>query len=164
MKRKTNAEKATIIAAALEGVASNQEIAARARVPESTLYTWKREARNKPELSRLVDEQRAKLAEKLEKLAEGIANKLIEKVDEASFDNRAGSVLASAVDRWLAVTGQPGQITESRSTSLNVNLLVDARQALALYQAEGYSAEEARGLLAEDDPELYRALISADQV
>lgn len=164
MKRKSNTEKAAIIAASLEGVASNQEIAARARVPESTLYTWKREARNRPELSKLVDEQRAKLAEKLERLAGGIADKLIERVEEASFDNRAGAVLASAVDRWLAVTGQPGQITESRSTSLQVNLLVDARQALSLYQAEGFSVDEARGLLAEDDPELYRALISADQV
>lgn len=162
MKRKSNAEKAAIIAASLEGVASNQEIAARAKVPESTLYTWKREARNKPELSKLVDEQRAKLAEKLEKLAGGIADKLIERIDEASFDNRAGSVLASTVDKWLAVTGQPNQISESRSTSLQVNLLVDARQALAMYQAEGFSAEEAPGLLAEDDPELYRALL-ADQ-
>ena len=67
--------------------------------------------------------------------------------------------LGVAVDKWLALTGQAQTITETR-VSGTINLVAEARQAVELYQNEGFSETEAIEALAEDDPELWRALIA----
>lgn len=160
-KRRSKQQKASVVAASLEGVASNEEIARKARVPISTLYEWKRQAKNNPELTELVDQKRVALAEKMRLLAEGIADKLIGQVDQASFDNKAATVMGIAADKYALFSGQPTQITESRA--INVNLTLDARAAISQYQAAGFSAEEALEALSEDDPDLYRAYVGAEQ-
>lgn len=158
-KRKTAQEKAAIVAASQVGQVPNEELAKRASVPISTLYEWKRQAASNPELSAAVAKEREKLAAKMSALAEKLATRLTDIADEASFDNRASTALGIAIDKWLALTGQPNQITESRQSG-RVEIVLEARRALELYQSEaGFTVEEAREALAEDDPELFRALV-----
>lgn len=152
-------------AAALAAIEANLkpagQVAKAAKVSRATIYNWKREASESPELTAAVQAKREQLAAKMEKLAGGIADKLLSDLDSVTWDNKAGTVLGIVTDKWLALTGQAQSITETRVSGA-VNITVEARRALELYTAEGFTAEEARGLLAEDDPELYRALLSAE--
>lgn len=152
-------------AAALAAIEANLkpagQVAKAAKVSRATIYNWKREASESPELTAAVQAKREQLAAKMEALAGGIADKLLSDLDAVTWDNKAGTVLGIVTDKWLALTGQAQSITETRISGA-VNITVEARRALELYTAEGFSAEEARGLLAEDDPELYRALLSAE--
>jgi len=160
MTKRNLTKKAAAIAALESGLKPADQVARAASVSKATLYNWKRAAANNPELSEIVQQKRAALAAKMEALAGSIADKLLNDVDSASYDNKAGTVLGIVTDKWLALTGQPSTITESR-VSGSIDLVVEARQALRLYQNEGFGAEDAMQCLRDDDPELYRALLSA---
>lgn len=158
-KRNIN-KKASAIAALEAGLKPADQVAKAANVSKATVYNWKREAANNPELSEIVQQKRQELAAKMESLAAGIADKLLSDIESVTWDNKAGTVLGIVTDKWLALTGQPQQITESR-VSGSINLLVEARQALQMYEREGFEASDALECLRDDDPELYRALLTA---
>lgn len=158
-KRNIN-KKASAIAALEAGLKPADQVAKAANVSKATVYNWKREAATNPELSEIVQQKRQELAAKMEALAAGIADKLLSDIDSVTWDNKAGTVLGIVTDKWLALTGQPQQITESR-VSGSINLLVEARQALQMYEREGFAPADALECLRDDDPELYRALLSA---
>lgn len=160
MKKNSITRKAAAVAALEAGLKPADQVARAASVSKATVYNWKREAANNPELSEIVQQKRAELAAKMEALAAGIADKLLTDLNSVTWDNKAGTVLGIVTDKWLALTGQPSTITESR-VSGSIDLLVEARQALRLYQAEGFGADDAMQCLRDDDPELYRALLSA---
>lgn len=136
------------------------QVAKALNISRATLYNWKKEARGNPALADAVQLERAELAGKYFKLAGGLADALIEQLPAANFENKAVAALATAADKWLALTGQAQAITETR-VSGSINLLAEARQALQIYAREGFSAAEAAECLRDDDPELYRALLSA---
>ena len=160
MSRKNTAKRAAAVAALDAKIKPAEAIAKAANVSKGTVYNWQRQARENPELSELVRQKREQLAAKMEALAASIADKLLNDVESASYDNKAGTVLGIVTDKWLALTGQPSTITESR-VSGSIDLVMEARQALRLYQAEGFGADDAMQCLRDDDPELYRALLSA---
>lgn len=160
MTKRNLTKKAAAIAALESGLKPADQVARAANVSKATVYNWKREAANNPELNEIVQQKRVELAAKMEALAAGIADKLLNDVESASYDNKAGTVLGIVTDKWLALTGQPTAITESR-VSGSIDLVVEARRALQLYQAEGFGADDAMTCLRDDDPELYRALLSA---
>lgn len=159
MSNRNLTKKAAAIAALEAGLKPADQVARAANVSKATVYNWKREAASNPELSEIVQQKRQELAAKMEALAAGIADKLLSDVESASWDNKAGTVLGIVTDKWLALTGQPTAITEARVSGA-INITVEAWRALELYTAEGFSVDEARELLAEDDPELWRALIA----
>ena len=149
------AQKAAAVAALEAGHTSQERVAAALGVHKKSIYNWQQQARRDPTLAAEIAQQRAALAEKMRQLAEGVADRLIEQVAEASFDNKASTAMGIALDKWLALTGQAGQVIEHRHT---LDLSQDAQAALRLYLDEGFSLGEARRLLAEDDPELARHL------
>ena len=149
------AQKAAAVAALEAGHTSQERVAAALGVHKKSIYNWQQQARRDPTLAAEVAQQRAALAEKMRQLAEGVADRLIEQVAEASFDNKASTAMGIALDKWLALTGQAGQVIEHRHT---LDLSQDAQAALRLYLDEGFTLGEARRLLAEDDPELARHL------
>lgn len=158
---KANISKRAASVAALEaGIKPADDIAKAANVSRATIYNWKREANSNQALADAIQVKRTELAAKMERLAGSIADKLLSDVESASWDNKAGTVLGIVTDKWLALTGQPSQITETR-VSGSISLVAEARQALQMYVTEGFSAEEAMTALQEDDSELYRALLSA---
>ena len=159
MSRRNLSKRAAAVAALEAKLKPAEQVAKAANVSKATLYNWKREAANNPELSEIVQQKRVELAAKMESLAAGIADKLLTDLESVTWDNKAGTVLGIVTDKWLALTGQPSQITESRISG-SINLLVEARQAVDLYRSEGFSEIEAIEALAEDDPELWRALIA----
>ena len=161
MTRNNIPKKAAALASLEAGIRPADDIAKAASVSRATLYNWRKEAETNPALSSALQQKRAQLAAKMEALAGGIADKLLSDLDSVTWDNKAGTVLGIVTDKWLALTGQAQSITETRVSGA-VSITVEARRALELYTAEGFTAEEARGLLAEDDPELYRALLSAE--
>lgn len=161
MAKANISKKAAALAAIEANVKPAGQVAKAAKVSRATLYNWKREAASSPELSIAVQAKREQLAAKMEQLAAGIADKLLSDVDSVTWDNKAGTVLGIVTDKWLALTGQAQSITETRVSGA-VNITVEARRALELYTAEGFTVDEARNLLAEDDPELYRALLSSE--
>lgn len=134
-------------------------LAKRLNVSRATLYNWKAEAESSPELGQAVELEKSALAGRFFTLASGLADQLINTMDSATYDNRAVNVLATAVDKWLALTGQAQTITETRVRG-SVSIKAEAAQALQLYVNEGFTVEESRALLQEDDPELYRALLA----
>ena len=154
-------KKAAALAALEAGLKPADHIAKAAKVSRATVYNWRKEAATNPALDNALQQKREQLAAKMEALAGSIADKLLSDVESVTWDNKAGTVLGIVTDKWLALTGQAQSITETR-VSGNINITVEARRALELYTAEGFSVEEARGLLAEDDPELYRALLSSE--
>ena len=160
MTKRNLTKKAAAIAALESGLKPADQVARAASVSKATLYNWKRAAANNPELSEIVQQKRAALAAKMEALAAGIADKLLTDLNSVTWDNKAGTVLGIVTDKWLALTGQPTAITESR-VSGSVNLLVEARQALQMYEREGFGPADAIECLRDDDPELYRALLTA---
>jgi len=158
---KSNISKRAASVAALEaGMKRADDIAKAANISRATLYNWKREAGTNQELAEAVQVKRQELAAKMESLAAGIADKLLSDLESVTWDNKAGTVLGIVTDKWLALTGQPSQITESR-VSGSINLLVEARQALQMYEREGFTPADAVECLRDDDPELYRALLTA---
>ena len=160
MSRKNTAKRAAAVAALDAKIKPAEAIAKAANVSRGTVYNWQRQARESPELSELVRQKREQLAAKMEALAAGIADKLLTDLNSVTWDNKAGTVLGIVTDKWLALTGQPTAITESR-VSGSVNLLVEARQALQMYEREGFGPADAIECLRDDDPELYRALLTA---
>lgn len=160
MSRKNTVKRATAVAALEAKLKPAEAIAKAASVSRGTIYNWQRQARESPELSELVQQKREQLAAKMEALAAGIADKLLTDLNSVTWDNKAGTVLGIVTDKWLALTGQPQQISETR-VSGSIDLVVEARRALQLYQAEGFSPTDAMQCLRDDDPELYRALLSA---
>lgn len=160
MARSNIPKKAAAVAALQAKTASPQKIAKAANVSPATLYNWKREAQGNPELEEAIKEKRSQLAAKMEALAAGIADKLLSDLDSITWDNKAGTVLGIATDKWLALTGQAQTITESR-VSGSIDLTIEARRAVQLYINEGFTPAEAVASLQDDDPELYRAYLSA---
>ena len=160
MTRRNLSKKAAAVAALEAGFKPADQVARAASVSKATIYNWKREAASNPELSEIVQQKRQELAAKMERLAAGIADKLLSDIDSVTWDNKAGTVLGIVTDKWLALTGQPSNITETR-VSGSINLLVEARQALQLYEREGIAPADALECLRDDDPELYRALLTA---
>ncbi len=160
MSRRNLSKRAAAVAALEAKLKPAEQVAKAANVSKATLYNWKREAANNPELSEIVQQKRVELAAKMESLAAGIADKLLSDIESVTWDNKAGTVLGIVTDKWLALTGQPQQITESR-VSGSINLLVEARQALQMYEREGFAPADAIECLRDDDPELYRALLTA---
>lgn len=160
MSKANIAKKAAAVAALEAGLKPVDQVARAANVSQATLYNWRNEAKGNPELEEAVREKRAQLAAKMEQLAAGIADKLLSDVESASWDNKAGTVLGIATDKWLALTGQAQTITESRISG-SIDLTVEARRAVQLYVNEGFTPAEAVASLQDDDPELYRAYLSA---
>jgi len=160
MSKRNLTKQAAAIAALDSGSKPAGQIAESLNVSRATLYNWKKRAQTDQELSDLIQLERQELAGKYFQLASGLASALIEKLPDATFENKAVSALATAADKWLALTGQPQQITESR-VSGSINLLVEARQALRMYEQEGFAPADALECLRDDDPELYRALLTA---
>lgn len=160
MSRRNLSKRAAAVAALEAGLKPADHVARAASISKATLYNWKREAASNPELGEIVQQKRQELAAKMESLAAGIADKLLSDIESATWDNKAGTVLGIVTDKWLALTGQPQQITENR-VSGSINLLVEARQALQMYEREGFAPADAIECLRDDDPELYRALLTA---
>ncbi len=160
MANRNLTKKAAAIAALEAGLKPADQVAKAASVSKATLYNWRNEVKGNPELEEAIREKRSQLAAKMESLAAGIADKLLTDLESVTWDNKAGTVLGIVTDKWLALTGQPQQITESR-VSGSINLLVEARQALQMYEREGFAPADAIECLRDDDPELYRALLTA---
>ena len=153
-------KKASAIAALEAGLKPVGQVAKAANVSPATLYNWRNEAKGNPELEEAIREKRSQLAAKMEALAAGIADKLLTDLESVTWDNKAGTVLGIATDKWLALTGQAQTITESR-VSGSIDLTIEARRAVQLYVNEGFTPAEAVASLQDDDPELYRAYLSA---
>lgn len=160
MSKANIAKKAAAIAALEAGLKPVDQVARAANVSPATLYNWRNEAKGNPELEEAIREKRSQLAAKMEALAAGIADKLLSDLNSITWDNKAGTVLGIATDKWLALTGQAQTITESR-VSGSIDLTVEARRAVQLYVNEGFTPAEAVASLQDDDPELYRAYLSA---
>ena len=158
--RKPSLTKQAAALASLEAKTQTVEEVARAvNVSRATLYNWKKQAQNDKGLQEAIQLEKAELAGRFFALASGLADRLTGALPDASWDNKAVQGLGVAVDKWLALTGQAQTITETR-VSGSINLLVEARQAVELYQNEGFTETEAIDALAEDDPELWRALVA----
>ena len=160
MSKANITKKAAAIAALEAGLKPVDQVAKAANISKATLYNWRNEAKGNPELEEAVREKRSQLAAKMEALAAGIADKLLSDVESVTWDNKAGTVLGIATDKWLALTGQAQTITESR-VSGSIDLAIEARRAVQLYINEGFTPTEAVASLQDDDPELYRAYLSA---
>ena len=159
MRKPSITKQAAALAAIDAGTQMVEEIANAINVSRATIYNWKRQARSNPALQDAVQLEKSELAGRFFALASGLAERLTGALPDANWDNKAVQGLAVSVDKWLALTGQAQSITETR-VSGSINLLVEARQAVELYQNEGFSEVEAIEALAEDDPELWRALIA----
>jgi transposase-like protein len=160
MTRRNITKKAAAIAAMDSTDKPAGQVAKALNISRSTLYNWKREAKANPALADAVQLERAELAGKYYRLAGGLADALIDQLPAANFENKAVTALATAADKWLALTGQAQTITESR-VSGSIDLVIEARRAVQLYIAEGFTESGAVECLRDDDPELYRALLSA---
>lgn len=160
MSKANIAKKAAAVAALEAGLKPVDQVAKAANVSKATVYNWRNEAKGNPELEEAIREKRSQLAAKMEALAAGIADKLLSDVESASWDNKAGTVLGIATDKWLALTGQAQTITESRISG-SIDLTIEARRAVQMYINEGFTPAEAVASLQDDDPELYRAYLSA---
>lgn len=157
LTRKPTLDTKAAAVAALEARAHPvEELAKRANVSPRTLYSWQQQAQQDPALQAKTEKQRAALAEKMETLANKLADKLTSIADEATWENKGATAMGISIDKWLALTGQPSQITEHRH--LHLHLAQDALAALAAYLEAGYTAQEARQCLQQDDPDLFRAL------
>jgi hypothetical protein len=159
MSKSNIPQKAQAVAALEAGLSSVDKIAKAANVSRATIYNWQREAKQGGPLEEAVQMKKAALADKMETLAAGIADKLLNQLDLVSFDNKAPAVMASSIDKWLTLTGQASSITESR-VSGSIDLTIEARRAVQLYVSEGFTPAEAVASLQDDDPELYRAYLS----
>lgn len=148
--------KAAIVAAMQARTKPVEVLAKQANYSPNSLYAWQRQAEADPALKEKVEKQREGLAAKMELLANKLADKLTSIADEATWENKGATAMGISIDKWLALTGQPGQITEHRH--LHVHLTQDALAALAAYLEAGYTAQEARQCLQQDDPDLFRAL------
>ena len=160
MSKANITKKAAAVAAMQAGLKPIDQVARAANVSPATLYNWRNEAKGNPELEEAIREKRGQLADKMEALAAGIADKLLTDLDSVTWDNKAGTVLGIATDKWLALTGQAQTITESRISG-SIDLTVEARRAVQMYVNEGFTPAEAVASLQDDDPELYRAYLSA---
>ena len=147
--------KAAALALLQVGANSDAEIAEGLGVATRTLRGWQAEAQRDPNLAALARQTLARLMPKYAQLAEGITDRLLEQVDQASYENKASTVLGILTDKLMAAAGMAGQVIEHRHT---LDLSQDAQAALRLYMDEGFTLGEARRLLAEDDPELARHL------
>ena len=159
MKKNSITKQAAALAAIDAGTQTVEEIANAINVSRATIYNWKRQARSNPVLQDAVQLEKSELAGRFFALASGLAERLTGALPEANWDNKAVQGLAVSVDKWLALTGQAQVITETRISG-KVDLLIEARQAVTLYRQEGFTEIEAMEALAEDDPELWRALIA----
>lgn len=159
MRRPSITKQAAALASLEAKTRTVAEVAKSVNVSRATLYNWRKQAQSDKALAEAVQLEKAELAGRFFQLASGLAERLTGALPEASWDNKAVQGLSIAVDKWLALTGQAQSITETR-VSGSINLLVEARQAVELYQNEGFSEVEAIEALAEDDPELWRALIA----
>lgn len=159
MRKPSITKQAAALAAIDAGTQTVEEIANAINVSRATIYNWKRQARSNPALQDAVQLEKSELAGRFFALASGLAERLTGALPEANWDNRAVQGLAVSVDKWLALTGQAQTITETR-VSGKIDVLVEARQAVELYRREGFTEVEAIEALAEDDPELWRALIA----
>jgi len=159
MSKSNIPQKAQAVAALEAGLSSVDKIAKAAKVSRATIYNWQREAKQGGPLEEAIQAKKAALAAKMESLAAGIADKLLNQLDLVSFDNKAPAVMASSIDKWLTLTGQASSITESR-VSGSIDLTIEARRAVQLYVNEGFTPSEAVESLRDDDPELYRAYLS----
>ena len=148
-------KKAAALAALAVGAQTDAEIAASVGVAPRTLQNWRAQAERDPNLAQLARQTLARLMPKYAQLAEGITDRLLEQVDQASYENKASTVLGILTDKLMAAAGMAGQVVEHRHT---LDLSQDAQAALRLYLDEGFTLSEARRLLAEDDPELARHL------
>jgi len=153
-------KKAAALAALEAGLKPADHIAKAAKVSRATVYNWRKEAATNPALDNALQQKREQLAAKMEALAGSIADKLLSNVESVTWDNKAGTVLGIVTDKWLALTGQAQSITETR-VSGQVDITLEARRAVELYRQEGFTESEAIEALQEDDPELWRALVSA---
>lgn len=159
MRKPSITKQAAALASLDTGNQTVGEVAKSVNVSRATIYNWKKQAQNDKALADAVHLERRELAGRFFTLASGLAERLTGALPEASWDNKAVQGLGVAVDKWLALTGQAQTITETR-VSGTINLLVEARQAVELYQNEGFTEIEAIDALAEDDPELWRALVA----
>ena len=148
-------KKAAALAALAVGAQTDAEIAASVGVAPRTLQNWRAQAERDPNLAHLARQTLARLMPKYAQLAEGITDRLLEQVDQASYENKASTVLGILTDKLMAAAGMAGQVIEHRHT---LDLSAEAHAALRLYLDEGFTLGEARKLLAEDDPELARHL------
>ena len=159
MKKPSITKQAAALAAIDAGTQTIEEIASALNVSRATLYNWKKQARSDSALRDAVQLEKGELAGRFFALASGLAERLTGALPDATWDNKAVQGLSVAVDKWLALTGQAQAITETRITG-KVDVLIEARQAVELYRQEGFTEIEAIEALAEDDPELWRALIA----
>ena len=159
MKRPSITKQAAALAALDAGTQTVEEIANAVNVSRATIYNWKRQARSDSTLQDAIQLEKSELAGRFFALASGLAERLTGALPDANWDNKAVQGLAVSVDKWLALTGQAQTITETR-VSGKIDVLVEARQAVELYRQEGFTEIEAIEALAEDDPELWRALIA----
>lgn len=159
MKKPSITKQAAALASLESKTQTVEEVAKSVNVSRATIYNWKKQAQSDKALAEAVQLEKAELAGRFFALASGLADRLTGALPEANWDNKAVQGLGVAVDKWLALTGQAQSITETR-VSGSINLLVEARQAVELYQNEGFSETEAIEALAEDDPELWRALVA----
>lgn len=159
MKKPSITKQAAALASLESGSQTVEEVARAVNVSRATIYNWKRQAQTDKALAEAIQLEKTELAGRFFSLASGLAERLTGALPEANWDNKAVQGLAIAVDKWLALTGQAQSITETRVSGA-IDLLVEARQAVELYQNEGFTQTEAIEALAEDDPELWRALIA----
>lgn len=159
MKKPSITKQAAALASLETGSQTVEEVAKSVNVSRATIYNWKKQAQTDRALQEAVQMEKSELAGKFFALASGLAERLTGALPDATWENKAVQGLSVAVDKWLALTGQAQTITETR-VSGTVNLLVEARQAVDLYRSEGFSEIEAIEALAEDDPELWRALVA----
>lgn len=159
MKRPSITKQAAALASLDTGSQTVEEVAKSVNVSRATIYNWKKQAQSDKALADAIQMEKSELAGRFFALASGLAERLTGALPDATWDNKAVQGLSVAVDKWLALTGQAQTITETR-VSGTVNLLVEARQAVDLYRQEGFSEVEAIEALAEDDPELWRALVA----
>lgn len=159
MRKPSITKQAAALAAIDAGTQTVEEIANAINVSRATIYNWKRQARSDSTLQEAVQLEKSELAGRFFALASGLAERLTGALPEANWDNKAVQGLAVSVDKWLALTGQAQAITETRISG-KVDLLIEARQAVTLYRQEGFTEIEAIEALAEDDPELWKALIA----
>jgi len=160
MAKRNITKQAAALAALDARNGSVSKLASELNVSRQTIYDWKNKAKADPELATAVQLEKQELAGRFFTLASNLADRLTGAVPDATWDNKAVQGLQVAVDKWLALTGQAQSITETR-VSGQVDITLEARRAVELYRQEGFSEQEAVEALQEDDPELWRALVSA---